>query len=148
VVTRRRTTKSTARLQAVQETLPAGIRPLYLHEEFASAAPAKYPGPSGKIGQLSHTQMRFAFWGLCEGLSAIRIAEALDLHVSTVKELWKKTRNDAGIFVDCRFIHKVRFGPTKSTNRWWCRYCGDLYKTSGSAADHAYGHAFRFEDNF
>ncbi len=130
------------------ETLPAGIRPLYLHEEFAAAAPAKYPGPNGLIGRLSLTQMRFALWGRCEGLSAIRIAEALGLHLSTVKELWMKTRNDAGITLDCRFVHKVRLGQTKSTVRWWCRYCGDTYRTSGTAATHAYGHLFDEEDNF
>ena len=130
------------------ETLPVGIRPLYLHEEFAAAAPAKFAGPTGLIGKLSLTQMRFALWGKCEGLSAIRISEALGISLGTVKELWAKAKSDPGIFLDCRFVHRVRLGRTKSTNRWWCRYCGALYRDPGSSADHAVAHAFDPEDNF
>ena len=130
------------------ETLPVGIRPMYLHEEFAAAAPAKFAGPTGLIGKLSLTQMRFALWGKCEGLSAIRISEALGISLGTVKELWAKAKSDPGIFLDCRFVHKVRLGQTKSTFRWWCRYCGALYRNSGSAADHAHSHAFDPDDNF
>ena len=133
---------------ASPETLPAGIRPLYLHEEFATAAPAKFAGPSGLIGKLSLTQMRFALWGKCEGLSAIRISEALGISLGTVKELWMKARRDPGIFLDCRFIHKVRLGQTKSTVRWWCRFCGAMYRGPSPAADHAHDHAYFKDDNF
>ncbi len=130
------------------ETLPVGIRPLYLHEEFAAAAPAKFAGASGLIGKLSLTQMRFALWGKCEGLSAIRISEALGISLGTVKELWMKARRDPGIFLDCRFVHKVRLGQTKSNVRWWCRFCGALYRDPSPAADHAHDHAYYKDDNF
>ena len=120
---------------------------MYLSEEFKSSPPKALKGREGGV-RLSNSVIRYILWAKCEGLGANISSTAVGAHEGTVEHWLTKARNDAGIFLDCRFVHKVKLGQNKNQNRWWCRFCGAIYKSPGPAAGHAQAHAFDEEDNF
>lgn len=130
------------------EVLPEGIRPQYLSEEFKSTPPKALRGEKGSIGKLALVVTRYILWAKCEGMGASVSSTAVGISLSTADSLLSRAKRDPGIFIDCRFIHRVRLGRARNQNRWWCRFCGEIFRGPSPAADHAWAHAFNKEDNF
>ena len=119
-------------------TLGTRPRPPFLFEEFAAGVPAK--GPLDKLARMDRKQMRYVLLQHIEGVPVPRIARDLGFATTSLWDFLTRVKRDPGIFLDCHFMMKFGIGRTTDEECWFCRYCGDIFKTSGAAADHAFCH--------
>ena len=119
-------------------TLGTRPRPPYLFEEFAAGIPTK--GPLAKLSRMDRRQERYTLLQYMEGVLVPRIARDLGFATTSLWEFLKRVKLDPGIFLDSHFMLRFGVGRTKDEEIWFCRYCGDVFKTSGTAADHAFCH--------
>ena len=127
-------------------TLGTRPRPPYLFEEFAAGIPAK--GPLDKLSRMDRRQMRYTLLQYIEGVPVPRIARDLGFATTSLWEFLKRVKLDPGAFLDCHFMLRFGVGRTKDEEIWFCRYCGDIFKTGGTAADHAFCHLWPREALF
>ena len=121
------------------------VAPQLLSEEFSRPPLMRTDRERKARVRLSRLEKRFIHWAAAEDYTADRTALALGCDRMSVYRFMRKSWADAGQFLESRFVVWVYRAPNRQDRVWYCRYCGEAGKASGSMANHAYRHVFDFD---